>query len=151
MPLTSAPTNVLDNRTLWVTLLAWACVQTWKFLAVVIFEHRVDWSMLWAPGGMPSTHSTLVAALATSVGMNAGFGSSQFAISIVLAMIVMYDAAAVRRAAGRQAQMINRIVDELLSGSPLSEERLRELMGHTPFQVLVGTVIGVLAGVLLNL
>jgi uncharacterized protein len=143
--------NLLGNRTLWVPLLAWGVAQLWKFLSELVLQRHVDFPLLWSPGGMPSAHSTLVAALATSVGMNLGFGSPGFAITVVLAMVVMYDAASVRRATGQHAHMINRIVEELLSGHPLREEHLRELLGHTPFQVLVGGVFGALAGWLLNL
>jgi hypothetical protein len=140
----------LSNRTLWVPLTVWAGVQVWKFLFVLIFKRQFNLRLLWAAGGMPSSHSALVSALAISVGITVGFGSPLFAVSTVLAMVVMYDAAGIRQAAGKQAQKINLIVEELLSGHPLNEERLRELLGHTPLQVAVGAVIGVLAGWLLN-
>ncbi len=139
------------NRTLWVTLVAWAVVQLWKLASALLFEHKLDLTLLWSPGGMPSSHSALVSALAVSVGMNAGFDSAPFAITVALAMVVMYDAAGVRQASGKQAQKINRIVEELLSGHPLNEEHLRELLGHTPFQVTIGALCGVLIGWLLNL
>lgn len=143
--------DLLSNRILWAPIAVWAGVQFWKFLSTLLFQHRFDLSQLWATGGMPSSHSALVAALAASVGMNAGFGSPEFAMSVVLAMIVMYDAAGIRQAAGKQAQKINQIVEELLHGHPLNEEHLRELLGHTPLQVTVGGLIGALAGWLLNL
>ncbi len=143
--------DLLSNRTLWVSLAAMFGVQLWKFFEPLLFRRRFEPSRLWETGGMPSSHSALVGALATSVGMNAGFGSTAFAIAVALALVVMYDAAGVRQAAGKQAHKINQIVNELLSGHPLNEEQLRELLGHTPLQVLVGAVIGVLAGWLLNL
>lgn len=143
--------ELLSNRTLLAAVFTWAAVQIWKFISVALFEHLIDWRMLWAPGGMPSSHSALVAALAVSVGINSGFGSTSFAIAAVLAMIVMYDAAGIRQAAGKHARMINRILDELLSGEPFTEERLREILGHTPFQVVVGGIVGVLGGWLFNL
>jgi acid phosphatase family membrane protein YuiD len=126
-------------------------VQVWKFISLLIFERKVDWRMLWAPGGMPSSHSALVSATSVSVGINSGWGSSEFAIATALAMIVMYDAAGIRQAAGRHARMINRILDELLSGEPFTEERLREILGHTPFQVIIGCLVGILGGWLFNL
>jgi len=92
---------------------------------------------------MPSSHSALVAALATAVGLREGLNSSLFAISVILAMVVMYDAAGVRRAASAQARILNQILDELFQGHPIQEERLRELLGHTPIQVLVGAAMGV--------
>ncbi len=144
-------TDLLGNRTLWVPMLAALAVQLWKFLWPLIFQRRFEPSRLWSAGGMPSSHSALVAALVLSAGMNAGFGSPVFAVSAALALVVMYDAAGIRQAAGKQAQKINRIVEELLAGHPLNEEQLRELLGHTPLQVAVGGLIGAVAGWLLNL
>ena len=143
--------DLLSNRALWVSIAAMFGVQLWKFISPLLFQHRFDPSRLWETGGMPSSHSALVTALAASVGMNSGFGSTSFAIAVALAIVVMYDAAGIRQAAGKQAQKINQIVNELLSGHPLNEEQLRELLGHTPLQVAVGAVIGALAGWLLNL
>ncbi len=143
--------DLLGNRTLWVPLAVWAAVQSWKVLEPLIFEHRFDLRQLAATGGMPSSHSALVACLAMSVGMNVGFGSASFALAVVLAMVVMYDAAGIRRAAGKQAERINMIMQALFSGHPLNQEELRELLGHTPLQVFVGGLLGALAGWLLNL
>lgn len=148
--LAGALADLFHNRTLWAPLATWAAVQLWKFLAALLFQRRFDPRLLWAAGGMPSSHSALVTALTISAGINAGFDSAAFAVAAVLAVVVMYDAAGVRQAAGKQAQKINRIVEELLSGHPLNDEHLRELLGHTPFQVTVGAAIGVLAGWLLN-
>jgi len=148
--LSDLPIALAHNRTLWVTIAAWAIVQLWKFVSALLFERKFDLTLLWAPGGMPSSHSALVSALAVSVGMNVGFDSAPFAIAVALATVVMYDAAGVRQAAGKQAQKINRIVEELLAGHPLNEERLRELLGHTPFQVVMGALCGILIAWLLN-
>jgi uncharacterized protein len=139
-----------SNRTLWVSLLVWFAVQFWKFLSPLISRREFNPSLLWATGGMPSSHSALVTALAITVGINTGFDSPLFAVSAVLAMVVMYDAAGVRQAAGKQAQKINLIVEELLNGHPLNEEHLRELLGHTPLQVAVGSLIGLIGALLLN-
>jgi uncharacterized protein len=138
------------NRTLWVPVLIWFAVQLWKVISFLIFHRKLDLSLLWATGGMPSSHSALVVALAITVGIETGFDSPLFAVSAVLAMIVMYDAAGVRQAAGKQAAKINLIVEELLSGHPLNEEHLRELLGHTPLQVVVGAVVGLIGALLLN-
>ena len=148
--LCQALSDWLGNRTLWVPLLVWVAVQIWKFLVRIDLQRRFDLSLLWATGGMPSSHSALVTALAISVGINAGFDSPLFAVSTVLAIVVMYDAAGIRQAAGKQAAKINLIVDELLTGHPLNEEHLRELLGHTPLQVAVGAFVGVLGAWLLN-
>jgi len=95
---------------------------------------------------MPSSHAAFVSALATTVGLDQGFDSALFAVCVVFASVVMYDAAGVRRAASTQARIINQIVDELFHGKPIREERLRELLGHTPVEVLVGSVVGILVG-----
>ena len=114
--------ELASNRTLWVPVLIWFAVQLWKVISSLIFHRQLDFSLLWATGGMPSSHSALVVALAITVGIETGFDSPLFAVSAVLAMIVMYDAAGVRRAAGKQAAKINLIVEELLNGHPLNEE-----------------------------
>ena len=142
--------ELASNRTVWVPVLIWFAVQLWKFLSPLIFHRKLDLSLLWATGGMPSSHSALVVALAITVGIETGFDSPLFAVSAVLAMIVMYDAAGVRQAAGKQAEKINLIVEELLNGHPLNEEHLRELLGHTPLQVAVGGLIGYKGALLLN-
>jgi len=93
---------------------------------------------------MPSSHSALVCALATGAALQDGLGSTTFAICVALAMIVMYDAAGVRQAASQQARILNQIIDEMFQGHPISEERLKELLGHTRFQVIVGAAMGIL-------
>jgi acid phosphatase family membrane protein YuiD len=149
-PLAQAFDAFFRNETLWSSVLIWSAVQLWKFFSALIFRRRFDPRLLWATGGMPSSHSALVMALAISVGLNAGFDSPLFAVSAVLAIVVMYDAAGVRRAAGKQAQKINLIVEELLNGHPLNEDHLRELLGHTPSQVAVGALVGFFGAILLH-
>jgi acid phosphatase family membrane protein YuiD len=141
---------LFSNETLWVSVLVWFAVQVWKFLSPLIFRREFNPSLLWTTGGMPSSHSALVTALAISVGINTGFDSPLFAVSAVLAIVVMYDAAGVRQAAGKQAQKINLIVEELLSGHPLNEDHLRELLGHTPLQVTVGALVGLVGAIVLH-
>ncbi|PSB13258.1 acid phosphatase, partial [filamentous cyanobacterium CCP2] len=106
----------------------------------------VTFQTLVTTGGMPSAHSALVTSLAAGVGQTNGWASGEFAIAFVFAIIVMYDAAGVRQAAGKQARILNQIVDELFSGdhAKFSEERLKELLGHTPVQVIAGSILGVL-------
>ena len=141
---------LFSNETLWASVLVWFAVQLWKFLSPLIFRREFNPRLLWATGGMPSSHSALVTALAISVGINTGFDSPLFAVSAVLAIVVMYDAAGVRQAAGKQAQKINLIVEELLNGHPLNEEHLRELLGHTPLQVTVGALVGLVGAILVH-
>ena len=106
--------------------------------------HRLDFSYLVSTGGMPSAHSALVAGLATALGLASGFASPLFALGLVFALVVMFDASTVRRAAGLQAQLLNEILDELFDQHHLSEKKLVELLGHTRLEVFLGSVIGIL-------
>ncbi len=130
---------------IWLPLGVSFGVQLFKFLRESYIRRDWDWAVLVRTGGMPSSHSALVACLATAVGLRDSFASSTFAISFVFAVIVMYDARGVRQQSGKQARMINRIVRELFSGQPISEEELKELLGHTAFEVLVGALVGITA------
>ena len=136
--------ELLANRVAQATFFAWATAQVLKVLIELIWRRKLDLRLLTSAGGMPSSHSAIVCALATAVGMHDGVSSSLFAITLVLAVVVMYDAAGVRRAAGVQARILNQIIDELFQGHPISETRLRELIGHTPIQVFVGAALGIL-------
>ncbi|KAL0004502.1 hypothetical protein SO802_012063 [Lithocarpus litseifolius] len=112
-------------------------------------ERRWDLKQLVGSGGMPSSHSATVTALAAAVGFQEGFGGSVFATALVLACVVMYDATGVRLHAGRQAEVLNQIVYELPAEHPLAESRpLRELLGHTPPQVIAGCLLGIVTGVI---
>ena len=111
-------------------------------------SRKLRLSRLVSAGGMPSSHSALVTSLATATGRVAGVESAAFAISLVLAAIVMYDAAGVRRAVSIQARILNQMIDEAYEGHPIAEKRLRELIGHTPIQVFVGGLLGVIVGLL---
>ncbi|MGE5262058.1 MAG: divergent PAP2 family protein [Acidobacteriota bacterium] len=136
--------ELLANRVAQATFFAWATAQVLKVLIELLWRRKLDLRLLTSAGGMPSSHSAIVCALATAVGMHDGVSSSLFAITLVLAVVVMYDAAGVRRAAGVQARILNQIIDELFQGHPISETRLRELIGHTPIQVFVGAALGIL-------
>lgn len=135
--------DLLANRVLMVPGAAWLVAQILKVLVSLVTEHRINLRLLVSAGGMPSSHSTLVAGLATAVAIQHGVGSSLFAVVLVFATIVMYDAAGVRRAVGIQAQLLNQMIEELFAGHPISETHLRELIGHTPFQVIVGAALGI--------
>ena len=116
-----------------------------KMLIVLAQKRQLDLRYFIASGGMPSAHSAVVSALATSVAMVEGFGSITFGISVILALLVMYDAAGVRRSVGKQSIVLDRIVKELKERRPITEleHDLREFIGHTPVQVLVGTILGI--------
>ena len=98
---------------------------------------------------MPSSHTALVLSLTTVIGSKRGINSPEFAISVIFSAVVMYDATGVRRAAGRQARVLNRIVDDLFHAEGLKEERLRELLGHTPVEVIAGGLLGFLVAVMM--
>ncbi|MBI4789069.1 MAG: divergent PAP2 family protein [Chloroflexi bacterium] len=136
--------DLLANRVAQATFFAWAIAQLLKVLIELIWRRKLNLRLLTSAGGMPSSHSATVCALATAIAMHDGMTSSLFAVSLVLATVVMYDAAGVRRAAGIQARILNQIIDELFQGHPISETRLRELLGHTPVQVVVGAALGIL-------
>lgn len=136
--------NILNNQVLLVALIACLIAQILKLGVELIKHGKVSIRFLVSTGGMPSAHSTLVSALATGVGQAKGWGSAEFAIACLFAVIVMYDAAGVRQAVGKQAKILNQIIDEMFQeGKEVDEERLKELLGHTPFQVLVGLALGI--------
>jgi hypothetical protein len=134
--------DFFSNSILAATGWAWLVAQILKVIINSIRERRLNLWYMTTMGGMPSSHSATVAGLATAVGVREGFRSTLFAIALVFALVVMYDAAGVRRAAMHQARILNQIIDELFQGHPISETRLRELLGHTPFEVIVGAVLG---------
>lgn len=136
--------DILHNQILIVALIACITAQGLKLIIDLIRSRKLNVAYLLSPGGMPSAHSALVGALATSVGLFKGWDGAEFAIACLFAIIVMYDAAGVRQAAGKQAKILNQVIDELFQEEHnLNEERLKELLGHTPFQVLVGLSLGI--------
>ena len=127
-------------------LLAWAIAQVLKVGLISVRKRHLDLRVLAETGGMPSSHSAIVAALTTSVGRLNGVTSDTFAIALIFSIVVMYDAQGVRRAAGRQAAVLNRLIDDLMAQRGIQETRLRELLGHTPVEVLVGAALGIAVG-----
>jgi acid phosphatase family membrane protein YuiD len=130
-------------------IVAWAFAQAAKVTLTSAREHRLNLRVLAETGGMPSSHSAIVMGLTTSVGKHAGISSAAFAIALIFTFVVMYDAAGLRRAAGRQAAVLNRLVEDLVHMRGVQEARLRELLGHTPMEVLVGAAIGLAVGLIL--
>ena len=136
------------NKILILSVAAWAIAQVLKLLISMAVYHKFDINYLITGGGMPSSHSALVCACATSTAFGAGICSSTFAISAVLAFIVMYDAAHVRRETGEQAKVLNYIMRNWSDVKPEEfGDELKELIGHTPLQVAVGAVLGIAVGV----
>ncbi len=135
---------MLANRVLVVCLISWTLAQGSKLLVNLVQERRLNLRYLATSGGMPSAHSAVVVALATRVGMETGLDSVPFAIAAVFAAVVLYDAAGVRRAVSVQARILNRMLAEMIEAQQFNERRLRELIGHTPFEVFVGSLLGAL-------
>lgn len=136
--------QILDNRVLLVAVIACLLAQASKLAIEWVKNRKINLQVLLETGGMPSAHSAFVAALAAGVGQTAGWASTEFAIAAVLAIVVMYDAAGVRQAAGKQARTLNQIIAAIShEHRDFNEHRLKELLGHTPLQVLVGSIFGV--------
>ena len=141
-------TDFIQNKYIYIPILLWFGIQLFKLLYDLVTTKKFNFKRILGAGGMPSSHSAVVTSLATLIGKNIGVGTPMFAMALIFAFVVMYDAAGVRRAAGKQARLLNKIVETPgLSGLEVSE-RLVEVVGHTPLQVVVGAVIGVVAGLL---
>lgn len=138
-------TNFFGSSILFTAILAWFVAQVLKVIIVLIHDKKLDFYRLIGSGGMPSSHSAFVVSLATGVGIKDGIDSTVFAIAFVLAFVVMYDAAGVRRAAGEQAKILNQIVEKWETDDLETKgEKLKELLGHTPLEVFGGTLLGIL-------
>ncbi len=135
--------QVWSNEALWLPISVAVAIQLYKFLSEWIRHRDFDLRVLARAGGMPSSHSAMVTSLVSAVGHRSGTNSDVFALSVIFAVIVMYDATGVRQAAGKQAKVLNQIIRELFSGQPVSEEELKELIGHTSVEVIVGALIGI--------
>lgn len=140
---------IREYRYIVVPFFVWFGIQLFKFLYDIIKEKRFNFKRLMQAGGMPSSHSAVVVSLTTMIAKAEGLASPLFGVSLIFAFIVMYDAAGVRRAAGKQAKLLNKIVETPgLSGVEVSE-KLVEVLGHTPVQVIVGAIIGLIVGLII--
>jgi uncharacterized protein len=133
---------LFQNKALIAGLSAWALAQIIKIPLDYFRTRRWNWSLLLTTGGMPSSHSSLMTATTLAIGLYYGFDGPAFALGVVITMIVTYDAAGVRQQAGIHAQRINLLFDELLRGHPINEKDLREVIGHTPLEVIGGILLG---------
>ncbi len=138
------------NPTIWSGIAAWIFAQIAKLFIHVWRTHTFDHGFLLRLGGMPSSHSASMMAVATSVGIRSGPDSPMFALALGVALIVMVDAQTVRRAAGQQARLVNQIVDELFKEHRLSQHKLAELLGHTRLEVLLGALLGIVTAFLVH-
>ena len=138
--------NFIQSKYIYVPFFLWFGIQLFKLIYDLITTKKFNFKRIMGAGGMPSSHSAVVAGLATLIGKYEGVSSPIFALSFIVAFIVMYDACGVRRAAGKQAELLNKLVETPgLTGIQVSE-RLVEVLGHTPVQVFVGALIGVIVG-----
>ena len=140
--------GLLDNRVLWCAVAAWFVAQALKIPTYWLIEKKLDWGRFFGSGGMPSSHSAFVVSLAIMVGATLGFDSACFAIAVVLAAVVMYDASGVRHETGVQGQVLNEIIQKVfVDGQPITDVELKELVGHTKVEVAGGFLVGVLTAV----
>lgn len=139
----------ITNKYIYVPMILWFCIQTFKLLHDLFKTKKFNFRRILGAGGMPSSHSAVVVSLSTLIGKNFGVDSHIFAISLIFALIVMYDACGVRRAAGKQAKLLNEIVNTPGLSSLEVKGKLQEALGHTPFQVFVGATIGLIGGLVL--
>lgn len=140
---------ILGNSVLNTALVAWFIAQLIKVILVIIKEKRLNFKKFIEAGGMPSSHSALVVALTTEIAEKQGLNSPIFAVAAVFSLVVMYDAAGVRRAAGKQAEALNKLIEEFYVEKPRVDERLKELLGHTPKEVFAGALLGLVVGLLI--
>ncbi|MCR5632592.1 MAG: divergent PAP2 family protein [Eubacterium sp.] len=146
--------QLISNKILISGLVGWATAQILKTIIFLIVNKKLNLERLFGDGGMPSGHSATVSAVALSVGLECGFNSALFAVATIIAIVVMHDAMGVRLETGKQAKYINEMTEliEKLSGTELSnEEKLKEFVGHTPFQVVMGGILGIVVAILLHL
>lgn len=140
----------MHNHILSVTIVAWVFTQTIKVTMGVIREKKFNFRWFIGTGGMPSSHAAGATALALSSGLELGFSSPVFALAFVFALVTMFDAQGVRRSAGKQAEILNKILDDIHWQGKIKEGKLKELLGHTPIQVIAGSIIGALIALALS-
>jgi acid phosphatase family membrane protein YuiD len=138
--------GLLHNPVLNTALIAWLLAQILKPPLEYLRKGKWNWGYLFSAGGMPSSHSSLMVGTTVAIGLHEGFNTSLFALAAAMTMIVIYDAAGVRRQAGIHAHKINVLINELLAGHPISDKQLLEVLGHTPFEVSAGVVLGIVVG-----
>lgn len=136
---------ILGNRILDVVFIAWFIAQFYKVVTTIFIDKKLNMKRILETGGMPSSHSSTMSALSTAVGLATGTENVIFAVALVLTGVVMYDAAGIRRAAGKHAGLLNTLIERYANkiGEKLHDEKLKELLGHTPLEVLVGAILGI--------
>lgn len=140
--------GIAFNKYIVVCMFVWLGIQIFKTLWDLIKEKKFNFKRILGAGGMPSSHSAVVCCLSTLIGRDLGFDSAIFGLSVIMSLVVMYDAAGVRRAAGKQAKILNKIVNTPGLAIETVQEKLQEVLGHTPVEVFVGAVIGIVVGLM---
>ena len=139
----------VTNKYIYIPFSLWLGIQLFKVIWDLVTTKKFNFKRILGAGGMPSSHAAVVTSLATLIGKNEGVNTPLFAISVIFAFVVMYDAAGVRRAAGKQAKLLNKIIETPGLKMEEVQEKLVEVLGHTPTQVIVGAIIGIIAGLIL--
>lgn len=142
-------TGFIQNKYIYVPFLLWLFIQTYKVIHDLVVTKKFNFKRIIGAGGMPSSHSAVVTSLATIIGKEQGVDTPIFALAFIVALVVMYDACGVRRAAGKQAALLNKIVETPGLTTLQVSEKLVEVLGHTPVQVFVGALIGIIAGIVM--
>jgi len=142
--------EIFSNTIFISAIVGWSLAQFIKIFLGVVREKKFNFKWLIETGGLPSAHASGMCALATSVGLEEGFSSPIFAISLVLALITMFDAQTVRRSVGEQAEILNKMLDDLYWKRKIGEDKIKEFWGHTPLEVLIGAIMGVLIGLIVS-
>ena len=141
--------DLIHNRVLLAGILAWIIGQFLKVPLDHVLNKRWNWGIILSPGGMPSSHSALVTSVTLAIGFQEGFSSPLFALSFAISMVVVYDAAGVRRQAGMHAERINEMMKSFFENRVIPEEELKEVLGHTSFEVIIGVILGILISLVL--
>lgn len=135
--------GIVNNKVFAAAFIAWLIAQVLKVILTFIVEGRLNIYRMIGSGGMPSSHSSFVMGMSTAVGLISGWDSPVYAVGLVISLIVMYDASGVRRSVGKQAIILNNIIEDLYHHKPVAQDKLKELVGHTPIEVFAGALLGI--------
>ena len=139
---------IMEYKYIIIPILVWFFIQLFKLIYDLVATKKFNFKRILQAGGMPSSHSGVVVSLTTMIGKDLGINSPIFAVSVIFALVVMYDAAGVRRAAGKQAKLLNKIVETPGLTGVQVQEKLVEVLGHSPKEVLIGALIGIIVGLI---
>ncbi|MCK9578683.1 divergent PAP2 family protein [bacterium] len=140
--------QLLINKALMASILGWFMAQTAKAIFLTIKSKRFRFNLYSLPGGFPSSHTATCVGLVTAIGLVDGFNSSLFAISVILAVFIIYDAKVIRVAAGKQAQSLNKVLEMIEEDTGEKMEKLKEILGHSLLEILCGGLVGILAALI---